>query len=86
MNLGLDLACVIVRLMQIDSEERPSHWLWDRVMTCDVPRLRRMPGVDEYLDADFVAVNEPRPGPVNLSANCDPAGTLPPIPDPPITR
>lgn len=38
-QLALDVATVIARLVQIDREQRPEHFVWDRVMTCDVPRL-----------------------------------------------
>ena len=37
----LDVGTVVARLEQIDREGAPTHWLWDRVMTCDVPRLRQ---------------------------------------------
>jgi len=40
-DLDLDIATLLIRLQQIDDEKRPEHFLWDRVMTCDVPRLMR---------------------------------------------
>ena len=39
-DIALDVATVVARIEQIDREQRPEHWLWDRVITCDVPRLR----------------------------------------------
>lgn len=40
-QIELDILTLIVRLEQMDAEDRPTHWLWaDRVMGCDVPRLR----------------------------------------------
>jgi hypothetical protein len=37
----IDIASIIIRIEQINNQEPPTHWLWDRVMTCDIPRLRR---------------------------------------------
>jgi hypothetical protein len=34
-----DIRSMLIRLDQIDVEQQPEHWLWDRVMTCDLPRL-----------------------------------------------
>lgn len=37
----LDVASLLLRLMQINKEEEPTHWLWEtRVIQCDVRRLR----------------------------------------------
>jgi hypothetical protein len=40
----LNILCVVLRLEQINDEHpaEAHHWLWDRVMFCDVPRLRAM--------------------------------------------
>jgi hypothetical protein len=39
----LDLACLAARLRQIESEGyAEGHWLMDRVITCDLPRLWRI--------------------------------------------
>lgn len=35
-----DLLTLIARLEQIDSEDEPGGYLWQRVMTSDIPRLR----------------------------------------------
>ena len=48
--LELDILTLTVRLEQIDAEQRPDHWLWtDRVMGCDVPRLRGYCSADALL-------------------------------------
>ena len=40
-GLQLDLLTVIVRLEQIQEQgPEPEHFVWDRVVTCDIPRLR----------------------------------------------
>jgi len=40
-GLQLDLLTVITRLEQIQLEREDGLWLlWDRVLTCDLPRLR----------------------------------------------
>lgn len=40
-EIDTDLACLLIRLIQIDREQTPQHYLWQtRVMECDVPRLR----------------------------------------------
>lgn len=40
--LQLDLACTVARLEQL--RDMPyfdcGHWLWERVTSCDIPRLR----------------------------------------------
>lgn len=40
-----DVASLIVRLYQMDSETHKSmkhvHWLWERIMRQDIPRLRK---------------------------------------------
>lgn len=36
-----DIACVVLRIEQINREQEPEHWLWDRVMDCDIPRLKK---------------------------------------------
>ena len=48
-DLQMDIASIVIRCRQIHTEDEPTHWLWDRVMTCDVPRLTR------YLDAETVS-------------------------------
>ena len=49
-ELELDVLTLIARLRQIDREDQPTHWLWtDRVMGCDVPRLR------SHLSAEVIA-------------------------------
>lgn len=35
----LDILTLLVRLHQIDTEQKPEHWLWERVITCDIPRV-----------------------------------------------
>jgi hypothetical protein len=57
-NTPLDVATLVARLMQIDAEDRPTHWLWTRVMTCDVPRMRLVPEVASMLDQDFIDTKE----------------------------
>lgn len=43
--LQLDLATIVVRLEQareqLESSGQVSEWLLDRILTCDLPRLRR---------------------------------------------
>ena len=47
---ALDVACLLARIMQIDQESTPRHWLWtDRIMKCDVPRMLQIPGVQEMM-------------------------------------
>ncbi len=61
--LAADLACILARLEQINSEQEPAHWLWDRVMTCDVPRLRHhLAALDAYLAAESTRYQEGRAG------------------------
>ena len=38
-NLAVDIQCLLLRIEQINEEQEPEHWLWDRIVTCDVPRL-----------------------------------------------
>lgn len=41
-DLELDLLTLVGRLEQVDREEQPEHFLWtDRIMGCDVARMRR---------------------------------------------
>jgi hypothetical protein len=36
----LDVATLVIRLIQIKKESgEPEHWLWERIRTCDFPRL-----------------------------------------------
>lgn len=44
----LDLVTLILRLRQVDKEDRPEGIIWDRVITCDIPRMLK------YLDPKTV--------------------------------
>jgi hypothetical protein len=40
----LDAASILLRVSQIDRQSivaESEHWLWDRVRTCDFPRLEK---------------------------------------------
>lgn len=37
----LDIVTLLMRIKQINKEQVPEHWLWDRVITCDLPRITR---------------------------------------------
>lgn len=59
--MQLDLGTLIARLEQIkeeldarDKEYREGHWLWDRVITCDLPRLQKYLTVAMRQDRDAV--------------------------------
>lgn len=55
-SIEYDLACVIIRIEQINIQKEPEHWLWERVMSCDIPRLREhlsettLENLDDVLD------------------------------------
>jgi hypothetical protein len=56
-ELERDLLTLVLRLEQIDRERRPEHWLWsDRVMACDVERLRA-----RWISAEAQAAAEEAP-------------------------
>jgi len=38
-RLELDLATLLLRLQQIQVEHKPENFIWNRIFTCDVPRL-----------------------------------------------
>lgn len=54
-RVELDIACFIARIAQIHTEAEPEHWLWDRIITCDVPRLRGYlgPWTEQLLESGF---------------------------------
>ena len=37
----LDVATLLVRLIQIDKETSTEHWLWDRIREYDFPHLKK---------------------------------------------
>lgn len=53
-TLEEDIASIIIRIEQIDIQKQPEHWLWDRVMTCDIPRLRGLLNKDVLERVDDV--------------------------------
>lgn len=52
-GLQLDLLSAIVRIQQLQDEEPPDHYLWGRIVTCDVVRLRQYlePATLEWVEA-----------------------------------
>lgn len=50
-DLALDVATLVARIRQINREGPPEHWLWDRIIGCDVPRLMDVPTVRDLVDA-----------------------------------
>lgn len=64
--MQLDLGTLIARLEQIkeeldarDKEYREGHWLWDRVITCDLPRLQKYLTVAMRQDIEKAKRNDP---------------------------
>lgn len=39
-EIELDIASVILRIEQVEAETPPDSFIWHRILTCDVPRLR----------------------------------------------
>ena len=46
----LDVATFVIRVRRIDREGTPGHSLWHRIVSCDVPRMMRIPGVAELVE------------------------------------
>lgn len=38
-NIELDMVTMLLRIMQIQREGPPASLVWERIITCDIPRL-----------------------------------------------
>ena len=38
-NEQVDIATILLRILQLNREKKPDHWIWERIKEFDVPRL-----------------------------------------------